>query len=275
MEYFFVLPGEQFSKYLNLGLAEIASGHAFLPMLQLNNLFQRLRIACEQLGYWRFFQFITFRAAKKIFDPFSILSYSQFGEDRIIEAFFADCEQGYYVDVGSNHPIAYSNTWKLYQNGWKGICIDPNPDLMATHKRIRPNDIALQRVVSNRRETVEFYFSRESHLISGVGPKKEGHWRRTSENSDIVTCDTVTLDEILRTHNAPRDFELLSVDVEGHELSVLDSIDFGVFRPRLIVIEMHDFDMSKPADNNVYSKLVSLGYRLTSYARPTGFFELY
>ena len=52
-------------------------------------------------------------------------SYSVSGEDLIILPFLP-AKGGFYVDVGCYHPILYSNTYRLYRNGWKGIVIDPN-----------------------------------------------------------------------------------------------------------------------------------------------------
>jgi hypothetical protein len=31
---------------------------------------------------------------------------------------------GFFVDVGCFHPLFYSNTWKLYKKGWRGVNID-------------------------------------------------------------------------------------------------------------------------------------------------------
>jgi FkbM family methyltransferase len=48
-----------------------------------------------------------------------------------------------------------------------------------------------------------------------------------------------TLDDILSEARAPTPIDLLSVDVEGHEIEVLEGFDFERWRPRLVLIEDH------------------------------------
>lgn len=234
----------------------------------------RFQILLRQLGLFGALKYLSFKAFKRLLDPSLISSYSQFGEDRIIDAYFSGQPTGFYVDIGCNHPVAYSNTMLLYQRGWHGICVDANPELIKLFKTRRPRDIAVQQVVSKQNTEVEFYFSKDSHLISGVGSKEDGNWQRTNDNSDVVLCQAITLTDLLKQHNAPQQFDLLSIDVEGHEMAVLESLDFDVYTPRLIVVEIHDFDLSRPDEQEVYRILVEQGYKLKAYARPSGFFEL-
>ena len=53
--------------------------------------------------------------------PHAVLSYSQEGEDLILQRIFATRERGFYVDVGAHHPQRFSNTYKFYRGGWRGI----------------------------------------------------------------------------------------------------------------------------------------------------------
>ncbi|MBL4672455.1 MAG: FkbM family methyltransferase [Arenicella sp.] len=235
---------------------------------------QRLITAKKQLTWINFLVFIISKVTGRLFQRYAIPSYSQFGEDRIIGSFFADKEKGFYVDVGCNHPVAYSNTWKLYIRGWCGICIDANADLISEFQKVRPMDTALQKVISDKKKEVEFYYSKTSHLISGIGSKTEGFWKRTSENSNVVKCESVTLCDVLTEYNAPQEFDLLNIDVEGEELPVLNSLNFDKYTPQLITVEMHDFDIALAAENAVYKLLVERGYSMVSYLQPTGFFSL-
>ncbi|MBT8419555.1 MAG: FkbM family methyltransferase, partial [Gammaproteobacteria bacterium] len=81
-----------------------------------------------------------------------------------------------------------------------------------------------------------------------------------------------SLHSILHECAVPRQFELLSIDVEGAEYKVLQSLDLLQYRPRLIVIEMHRFDISHPKENDIYSYLGEAGYRMHSYAGMNGYF---
>jgi hypothetical protein len=67
---------------------------------------------------------------------------------------------------------------------------------------------------------------------------------------------------------------LLSIDVEGNELDVLLSLEIATYRPRLILVEIHGFDLGKPGLNEIYSYLVSNGYQLKGYTQPSALFVL-
>jgi hypothetical protein len=63
------------------------------------------------------------------------------------------------------------------------------------------------------------------------------------------------LDAILRDAGAPRPLDFLSIDVEGHEIEVLDGFDLAYWRPRLLLIEDHVLDL------NLHRTLQSRGYK--------------
>ena len=82
--------------------------------------------------------------------------FSQGGEDIHCLHLLKGKKNGFYVEVGSNHPVIYSNTFKLYLEGWKGILIDGNPELIELSSRIRKADICLHEIISNQSGEVEF-----------------------------------------------------------------------------------------------------------------------
>ena len=44
----------------------------------------------------------------------------------VLEKYFVDQKDGFYVDVGAHNGITYSNTAHFDLNlGWSGICIEP------------------------------------------------------------------------------------------------------------------------------------------------------
>jgi hypothetical protein len=115
----------------------------------------------------------------KILDPYNITSYSQTGEDRIIDAILSK-ECGFYVDVGCNHPQYYSNTFALYKKGWNGITIDANEALIQRHKRLREKDSSFCTVVSNQEKEIVFTEFEDS-LVSSVDSQHVSEWRKTQK----------------------------------------------------------------------------------------------
>jgi hypothetical protein len=77
-------------------------------------------------------------------------SYSQFGEDAVVDGVMgARHPRGFYVDVGSFHPIKWSNTYRFYLAGWHGICVDPNPAFTELWKKTRPRDTFLNLAITS------------------------------------------------------------------------------------------------------------------------------
>ena len=233
---------------------------------------RRFKTILQQIGAFRGIKIIMARLAARFLDPGVIPSYSQFGEDRVIGHIFSNECNGYYVDVGCNHPIFYSNTWKLYLNGWRGMVIDANEELIQEYKKVRPYDIPVQEVISDSEECLDYYFSNNSNLISGVGAFADDRWGRNIDNCKIVKVKPKSLNDIFVKYDVPGDFDLLSIDVEGHELNVLRSMNFSIYRPRLIIVEIHDLNIVRIEKNPIYKTLDENGYTLNSIVGPSVFF---
>ena len=233
----------------------------------------KIKALLDRLPFWYALRWLVARGISRWLEPELISSYSQFGEDRLVDALFGVRKTGIYVDVGCNHPVALSNTWKLYLRGWHGVAIDANPFLIKQYAKVRLRDVALAHVISNSDEQVEFFVPHVSNLIGGIGEKTSGYWQRTRDNSDVFESRSSRLSEILRTHDIPLRFDFLTIDTEGNELDVLLSLDLGEFLPDLIAVEIHDFKMSSAHESAVYNLLMENGYEVVSWIHPTVFFR--
>ena len=79
-------------------------------------------------------------------------SYSQWGEDLEIVKFFKNKKRGKYLDVGCFHPLMYSNTCLLNQNGWTGTNIDLNQTSIDLFNILRPKDRNLCRIIGSKKK---------------------------------------------------------------------------------------------------------------------------
>lgn len=70
-----------------------------------------------------------------------------------------------------------------------------------------------------------------------------------------------SLTKILNQHNVPANFDLLSIDAEEHDLSVLRSLDFNKYSPRLIIVEAENFNPNFPSEDPLYQFLIGKLYR--------------
>ncbi len=190
------------------------------------------------------------------------LSYGYTGEDRLLESLLKSLitYNGFYVEVGSNEPRFISNTFLLYRRGWRGICIDPNEELIGKHRRIRPRDRAVCAFVAHETQPLNF-IQLSNNVLSTADPQYVPQFLAAGQQ--IVGTRQVqprSLTSILVAEQAPAQFDLLAVDAEEFDLSVLQSLDFQRFRPRLVMVEADDFDPAQPQQHPIFQLLVAQNY---------------
>lgn len=165
----------------------------------------------------------------------------------LIEAFF-DAKPGRYIEVGAHDGIAFSNTYRLEQAGWEGICIEAHPELAERLASNRPGAaIVLAACVGTQRGSVTFHME-PSGLLSGLAPldEREIHRRYRRRGDDFsgltaVEVPTTTLDQVLEVRGLqPADIDVMTIDVEGTEVDVLRGIDLTGEGPRVVVAEAND-----------------------------------
>ncbi|MFD2524094.1 FkbM family methyltransferase [Emticicia soli] len=203
---------------------------------------------------------------------FGKINFSQTGEEIVIQWILKDIKQGFYLDVGCHHPYKISNTFQLYLNGWHGIAIDANPTLIEKWKRKRKNDIPLVAAISDEEKEVTFYEFKESEVNTmDEGMVQEWKQKFNYRSERKLTTQTLTsiLDKYLPENQK---IDLLTVDVEGNDFNVIKSIDLNKYRPKLIVVEIHGFDLSNIEENEIYQYLITQKYTLVSFATMNGYF---
>lgn len=217
----------------------------------------------------------VWRAVELLVAPKSITSYSQAGEDLVLDFLTNYRTDGFYVDVGCNHPRKVSNSYRFYRRGWRGIVVDANADFRPEFRRLRPRDQFAHACVSDEIRNVDFHVFKGDALSSISGAK-------LYDNDDqyglerVEKVRTRTLNEILAECRAPRDFTFLSIDVEGHDEPVLRSIDLNHYRPQVILIEANgtDFEVGDAARSWPARYLAPLGYELLAVNWSNLFFRL-
>ncbi len=215
-------------------------------------------------------------AIRKFFRLPVTFSYSQGAEDLIAEYYlryqFEMNGPGTYVDVGCNAPVRYSNTFDLYLRGWRGINIDANRDLIEECRRVRKQDISICAAVSDSEREVTFHKAK-SDAVSTIDEDRLAEWKKHFEfaDADQETVVTQTLTSILDANiETGRNIDLLTIDVEGHDLHVLKGLDLSKYRPKVIIIEIHELDSVK--DNEIYKYLSENGYLLKAFAILSAYF---
>lgn len=154
--------------------------------------------------------------------------YSQWGQDTLVEDFFRfnKPRSRIFVDVGAYDGITLSNTKRLFDIGWSGVCVEPvSSNFQKLEALYAGTDVkCVQKAISFKEGVVNI-------SVAGTGSAIVDKPGATTEQ--IRSCKlTKVLDQL-----HIRDVDFLSIDAEEVDFEVLQSLDFGRFRPQLIVIE--------------------------------------
>jgi FkbM family methyltransferase len=169
--------------------------------------------------------------------------YSQHGEDYLLDQVFQK-DHGYFVDIGAFDGKYISNSYFFEQLGWKGVCVEPNPDNYARCVQNRPNTINIHAACTREYvKEVEFYvepIGLYSRLSVDDEQKVKGKY--TGKNLDFsglkkIVVEGLPLTQILQNASAPKFIDWVSIDVEGAELGVLQGLDFNQYSVGIFIIE--------------------------------------
>jgi FkbM family methyltransferase len=165
-----------------------------------------------------------------------MISYAQNAEDVVLGRVFRGVADGFYIDVGANHPVNDSVTKHFYDLGWRGINVEPVRELHEMLVEARPRDINLCVGVGDAPGTLEFAEVRSNHGLSTFNATLDA--RNSESGHDVVkrTVPITTLADICREH-VTGEIDFLKVDVEGFEGQVFRGNDWEAFRPKVILGE--------------------------------------
>ena len=199
-------------------------------------------------------------------------SYSQHGQDMILNDLFRNYNKGFYVDIGCNNPINQSNTFFLYNQGWNGIGIDAEKIFIDEWKEHRSRDIFINALLSNKPEKLDFYKFSDNTASTADNETMLRYKTHFGEPVETKSMNTVTLERILVEYDVSNDFELLCIDVEGVDLKVLESFDINIYRPKVILIEMKLFNFTSVSASKIFNYLNENNYSMIAKTPLDGFF---
>lgn len=170
------------------------------------------------------------------------VSFAQNGEDiiawRILNSL--GIRRPRYLDIGAHDPVRLSNTALFHLFGCRGVNVEPDPDLFRRFLRRRPHDLNLN--VGIGPIAGEMAFFRMADPLLNTFSLDEAERMQREEGVSIVSQEPVRverIDTILAQAGFTPDF--LSIDAEGHDLAILQSWDFNVWRPAVICVETLTF----------------------------------
>lgn len=162
-------------------------------------------------------------------------SYSQCGEDMILNVILYNVKKGFYVDIGAFDPLDQSNTCFFYEKGWSGINIDAKPSSMKLFNVLRRRDINLEIPISDIQETLTYHMFQSSSFNSF---DEEIAHNLKDKIINTKKLNTEKLSWVLDNYCSTKEIDFFTIDTEGFDLKVLKSNDWNKYRPKVIVTEL-------------------------------------
>lgn len=192
-------------------------------------------------------------------------SYSQTGEDRIIDFVFQvlGVAKPTYLDIGAHSPYYINNTALFYRRGARGVNIEPHPLLWRDLNRHRPHDTNLQMGIGAVPGTLDFYVLNVLSLSTFSKVEAEKYCSESGHKLlQVVPCEVITVQEVLKKYCKGKYPDLLSLDAEGLDFEIIKSMDFSLSRPRVICVETLEYTPKGTGKKNyaITEALLENGY---------------
>jgi FkbM family methyltransferase len=203
-------------------------------------------------------------------------SKSQVGQDKILDQeVFKGKTNGFFVEVGALDGFGASNTYFFEkERNWSGLLIEPNPiefnkmlkvdrplskkeNCAISDSEIDINFLSIEGPCNVLSGIMEFYNSQHLERINReldmYSSYPIGH--ELYSNKELIKMKAVKLQTLFDKHSVI-DVDLISIDVEGAEMQVLNSIDFNKMNIKCLLIE-NNYGLDKETEF-----LVNKGYKL-------------
>lgn len=192
---------------------------------------------------------------------------SQYGQDAFVVTLFNGMRDGVFVDIGANDGVSLSNTFHLERElGWSGLLVEPHAEAFAELTQRRSSH-AVNACAADHDGVVRFAQIEGSvgNMLSGVlSTFTPAHTRRIERQLKKaggelreVEAPAVRIDRVLQEQGVER-VDYLSIDTEGGELAIVDSIDLQRWRVGCVGMENNGRSLA------VRRRMAERGYRLAA-----------
>lgn len=170
--------------------------------------------------------------------------YSQSGQDDWVLGIIG--KNGYFTDWGAFDGVHFSNTLKLEEAGWKGLCIEANPNnfwLLKQNRKCKAVNMAIA--------------TYKGHLQMS---DEESSSQRSEKGECLIMCDTIG--NILSKNEVPKYIDYISSDLERMDAEVWEDFPFSEYSFGLATVEHCLYEGNNNFKERIMKVMLENGYVL-------------
>ncbi|MBL4874626.1 MAG: FkbM family methyltransferase [Rhodobacteraceae bacterium] len=184
-------------------------------------------------------------------------SKSQIRQDLFVLSELGFKKNGYFVEFGATNGVDISNSYLMEKEfQWNGVLAEP---AQMWHRELRQNrsvSIETKCVWKESGQTVKFNETEIGDLSTIDSFSEKDLHSEARKSGTRYDVETISLIDLLETHNAPKVIDYLSIDTEGSEYEILRNFDFDRYQFKVITCEHNN----TPQREKIYDLLTRNGY---------------
>lgn len=169
------------------------------------------------------------------------MKYSQNDEQLYIEDYFSDKPIGKFIDIGAYHITRFSNTRRLYENGFEGILVEPQPknySAIADHYKDEPRIEVLNFAVGEPGNIdVDFYES-DGDAVGTTDFEHMEKWKKGGVNYTKIKVKQVGVEDFFNQYG--HGVDMISIDTEATNMVVFRHVPEWFWKEVKLVVIEHD-----------------------------------
>lgn len=197
------------------------------------------------------------------------MAYSQNNEEEVIIAEFArmNVQSGRFLDIGAWDGKGFSNTYRLAELGWKGVCVEASPTVfpgLAKNHADNPNIVLVNAAIAPSQSKLVEWFDSGGDAISTTNPAHKAKWE-AGWKVKYTTFWVYTMPMIALFDQFGFDFDFINIDVESTNLELFRALPWAALKQTKVICvehDLHQLEMSKLAAEHGFHPLAMNGENL-------------